>query len=311
MNSTINWDEILEKIETFSRYDLAVSLSIQALGLLGNVLMFVVYNQPSLHKLSVSIYFRCQAVFCACQNLHSLLKYLTSYTFLIDKSEASCKLVYYLLSLITPMSVWMEVVASLDRFLTIVYPTRFEFIRKTRFQRLAVLIILILNMACYLNLLITSHLMNDSICSVKFVDSLSVTDLVTGSAVPFVLMLILSGATLIGVLNAHNRVQHSASRPAHDSHRTRLRDIRFGVTMLVLNLLFFILNLPYHLNNQFDVNPFVDYFHLYVYIMVLNDLYDAYYSLAFYVHLAVNSVVRKESRRLLVKLFNASIRLVS
>lgn len=69
---------------------------INSLGLVGNTLMFVIYSQANLRKLSVSIYFRCVAVICACQNAYYLISLdLWNELAAEESSVILCKLINY------------------------------------------------------------------------------------------------------------------------------------------------------------------------------------------------------------------------
>ena len=115
-------------------------------------------------------------------------------------------------------------------------------------------------------------------------------------------MFVLTIATFIGVIQAHKRVRSITTR--NQSNQTRRRDIKFGITMIVSNLIFFILNFPWYFLYVLRVNPFnaVDNFLGYfIFYTVLNDSIKLYFSTIFFTHLASNSLVRKEFFSLIKK----------
>lgn len=305
--------QLIYKYNAFVRYAVAV------MGLLANTFMFVVYFQPGLRKLSVSIYFRCMALFCALQNLHNLF-IIDDLFALIDNSDLMCKLVSFLLILFSPMAAWFELTAGLDRFVTIVFlPARFKWIEKTCTQCLIVAGVVVYNMAFYSKILFSNYLIEYdtddyayTVCEDSFGDGgLEIVDFANNSAVPFVIMLVTSVATFAGVIRARARIKHVGHNDtainSQQARRRVRRDIRFGVTMLAMNFAFFLFNFPYRLNYVVDwMSQIVgdeDDFAFFVFQVILIDAYDMYYSMNFFVKLAVNSLVRRECVKLVTNVF--------
>ena len=120
MNSTFDYVG-KSKFLQFLIVERKVRHAIQILGLIGNILMFFVYSQKNLRKLSISTYLRCVAVFCACQNIVLLLPlFINSYK-IFNTSLLLCKLMNYFWILFGPLAAWFETIASLDRFITILF----------------------------------------------------------------------------------------------------------------------------------------------------------------------------------------------
>lgn len=313
VNTDTDTIQLIYKYNAFVRYTVAV------VGLLANTCMFVVYFQHGMRKLSVSIYFRCMALVCALQNLHNMF-IIDDLFSLIDNSDLMCKLVNFLLILFSPMCAWFELTAGLDRFLTIVFlPTRFKWIEKTCTQCLVVACVVVYNMAFYSKSLFSNYLIEYdtgdyayTVCEDCFGnDGLEIVDFVNNSAVPFVIMLLTSVATFAGVIRARRRIRHVGQNDTaincQQTRRRVRRDVRFGMTMLAMNLAFFLFNLPFRLNYVVDwMSQIVgseDDFAFFIFQVILIDAYDMYYSMNFFVQLAVNSLVRRECVKLVRNTF--------
>lgn len=284
-----------------------ISLIILVLGLPGNILMFIVYFKKSLRKLPVSIYFRAMALsnlFITINWLKIFYRYRIGYA-LVDTSNSLCKIVSFTIYVSNTISVYCLVVAGWHEFLTIVYPTRFKLIRRSRFPLIVVLIICIYNMAFYFVILIDFELIkghaNNSSgnnrtqsleCDSATSQHIYLADLINSSVMPFLVMLTSTIATLVGVVRSRRRLKKYSQSQQRKQHR----DIKFGITLVVLNLFFLMTNAP---------NPL--YATLYAYRVILTDLATdsvvwfflafinyLFYSIAFYVQLGVNSLVRRD-----------------
>lgn len=275
---------------------------VQSIGIVGNLLMIAVYARGThLSTLSVSAYFQCQAFFCASHNLNNLLVSLVDYSF-VDQSNAACKLIIFYKSIITPISYWFELVASLDRFLSIVFPVKFRFIQKARTQRIVVLAVVLFHIACYSPILFVFKLIKQDnadlgeradvyVCEFTLLDYLNILDFINYTAFPFVAMFLLSVATLVGVLQAHRKMKSAVG----SHNRTSIRDIKFGITILAMNFIFFILNFPFCLYNLTNIDPFANsLYDSWLFYLILENMFNSYYSIIFYTQLVVNNLVRTE-----------------
>lgn len=298
MNNTHKLEEISREIKRILETKKIAELTLHTIGLLGNILMIFVYSRGTkLRKLSVSVYFRCEAFFCACNNVSEITNYFVRLSTVMNQSDLSCQLIGYLTMLLIPMAVWFEVCASWDRFLTIVFPTRFQFIQKKLVQRTVVASTIVLIMSTYSVVFLWNRLeLRQQMCLLMNFNQIRLVDLIMGSLLPFILMVVLSLATLAGVLRAHKRLKSMMV-----INNKRARDVKFGVTMLVVNLVFFVLNFPEHLNLVFNLNPYNDTVRYFVFGCVLVFLYEIYYSIVFYVQLAVNSIVRRDLCELILR----------
>jgi hypothetical protein len=300
------------------------SLVLIPLGLVGNTLMFIVYTtQKRLKRLSVSIYFRIMAII----NLYITLNWIKIFLikqynyYIANQSAFLCKSVYYLIYWTGPMSSWLCVLVSVDSFLKIAFPNRFQNLHKLKNQLIIIALALIYNMAYYFFMLFDfnfkavssqplSHIENnhtntsgsDSSPSkiYKCLPSnellLFWLDLINSALLPFIFRLVLSLFSILVIVKSRQTLMISAETTNADAinKSRRQRDIKFGLTTIFLNLVFFVLNAPnpfYSAVTFFlDINPelanMLD--------MLFLAFYYAYYALIFYLQLIVNNVVREE-----------------
>lgn len=308
MNNQQNLDDYNnEQMIRIERIEETVTRAIQYIGLVSSVVMLAVYSQPRLRKLSVSIYFRCTAMFCIFSTVNNLIMFDHAEE-IFQVSKISVEFMFFLSKFFFPFSAWLEVLASLDRFLTILFPFQFKFMQKTWFQLVLIVTLVVYNIPFYLY-----HIIGDTYLHVitgipenwqghrKIVYIIFISDLLNNSLIPFGIMLLTSMATFVGVLRAHRRIK-SSSRRKDASHRKLIKDVKFGVTMIVLNVLFFICIGLDRLRFLVNINPFdreSQQMANFLFGFILTRLADEYFLLNFYIQLTVNSVVRNE----LVKIF--------
>ena len=109
---------------TIARYlDLYVSPIIVVLGTIGNILSFIVYNQPKQRVKPLSIYIRSLAVADTC----ALAFYTTeciNRLFVIVESYVRCKATAYIKHFLFNICEYIIVSISVSHFLAVVYPMR-------------------------------------------------------------------------------------------------------------------------------------------------------------------------------------------
>ena len=298
-----------------------ISLMCVFFGLIGNVLMFVVFSKRRLQKLSISIYFQSMALvnlYITINWIKQYLNYVENY-YLVNQSEFLCKAIYFTIYVAGPTSAWIQVAAGIDRFLiTIVSPTsKFKLIQKRSFQIAIVLLIVVYNSGYYFYMLFDFNLVltivnnsnNDSSdysvswsCIENDSRSIYIMDLLNNTLLPFVIMIGFTSATIYGVLKARRR----ANKSSEQARRVRMRDIKFAVTLIVLNLVFLILNAPNPILSLIADYSNIDednsdiFYRLEIWGIFS---YYFYYMSIFYFQLAVNSLVRKQFFEILVSVW--------
>ena len=130
------------------------------IGLIGNILSIIVFSRQVFARTIFSTYFRIMALFDLLTLILRIDYFLTSFEInsLSRLSNISCKIVMFFIYLLPCLSLWTLVLISLDRFVSIVIPTRFLFRKKQIYQLLAILIISIYNILLCFPIIFTSNI---------------------------------------------------------------------------------------------------------------------------------------------------------
>lgn len=298
------------------------SLIIVPLGLIGNLLMFTIYSQPSLSKLPVSINYRVISIV----NIYITLNWIRIFSIFQynfywgNRSTFWCKIVTFSVYTAGPISVWCMVAASVDNFISIVYPKRFAFTRHRSYALLVVSFIIIYNILFYAQMLVSFDLravnsssgnMSALVCYSPLENMTNIMDLINTSLVPFTIMITFSILTFVGVLKSRARMLKSSSAAQTGTvvfSRSHSRDIKFGVTLITLNIIFVVFNSPNSFYSSILLkNEIIEINNLQrvlAYLVLL--LYYMFYSLMFYVKTAINTIVRNEVRKICYQAFRLS-----
>lgn len=192
----------------------------------------------------------------------------------------------------------MEVGAGLDRFFTIVYPNRFKFVTKKYFRFIIVALVFIYNFAFYSKVLFEFNLvLNDEFnkieCVNKRIIEMDKMDFLNSTTGPFLIMFVTSVVLLTSICRSRKGARSNASR-------VKTRDLKFGVTLIILNVTFFLLNAPRRLFYFLGLRELFGENIVSVFIvnLVVVSLYDIFYSASFWIQFMVNSLVRKNLLRM-------------
>ena len=165
---------------------------LSAIGIIGNSLVFYILARQRFLKESIFRYFMTSEIVAS-----AILITMWAYSMLvqsnIEVSRIFCKPLTWLLYSFYHFYPWVNVLNSVDRFLTLKYSTKFKITQKLKYQVLALftifLIILLLNIPIYLNVNKTN---NDTICD--FFDKQTgfyfyLFNLIISCIIPFTLMI--------------------------------------------------------------------------------------------------------------------------
>jgi hypothetical protein len=282
-------------------------------GLLGNILSFVVFSRKKFKKTLFSIYFRVLNIADIYTILFALVDFL-KYKLGHDMEKISiffCKTTFYSLFAVSPISGHILAIISIDRFITTRFPNRFTIKNKTSFQIFICFFICLFNLSYYTPMIVfrqfESLSKNDSNSSQESYacnlndDCISYwMDFFNSTVFPFALMIIFTSFTLKLIFNSRAAIRQAAgvrvNKRSNSIQQTtfKIKDIKFAITSITLNLCFLVLNFPV-----------VTYSLLSVYISFDQDLNDFIYvltefffyvnaGLLFYINILVNSIFKKE-----------------
>jgi hypothetical protein len=258
--------------------------------------------------------------FCLLQVIDHFFQF--AFNFYIRKhSNFTCKLFTYMIYAFGPMSAWLLVFVSVERFISISMPSSriATVFKRPSFQFKAFGLIFLFNLLTYSpflvfveNKCVSSEKNNGSTnqtdldskycCDFRDLNSqqiLSLFDAFNSSLVPFFLMLLCSILIIIILFKSRLRLiaKHKAQaqqnslqiqQQQQQQNRNRLkRDIQFALTSIYMNILFVAFNLPIcvalFLRNVTDL--------LY---LIMVDVYYSSYVLNFFIYIAFNSMYRQE-----------------
>lgn len=292
------------------------TLILVPLGLAGNTLMYIIFARKGLKNLSLSIYFRAMAIvnlFITINWAKIFLMYEFDY-YITERATFLCKSINYLIFAAGPISAWIQVATGIDRFLTIIHPNRFKITQKYSFQVAVIAIIFAYNMIFYFHMLFDLDLIydnasNSSSCWSYDSQASNISDFVNTALLPFSVMFASSVATIYGVIASRRRLKKDTDFRKYSPQDCRVfaRDVRFGITIIVLNVIFFVTNAPSPLSNAIAMNNFNSESNsLQILIEISTFSYYSFYCLIFYLQLSVNSLVRRHFLALLGLRFNVA-----
>lgn len=325
MNSST--DNVYDAFNKFQEVVFYGSLILLVLGLPGNILMFIVFSSKNLRKLSVSTYYRAMSIFSLYMTINWIRQFLTwEFNFYLwNVSHIMCK--FGMFSIYTTRGIlsWYLVVIGIDRFIAIAYPIRFKFIITYPFPILAVVILALYNSGIYFYTFFDFKLVDidDDTNSTYFNCDLSsdymtfatnIIDLVNTVLMPFFIMLALSIATIVTIVKSRARMGVFEKKGGvggnGQANRCRHRDARFARTTLVFNMTFFICTSPipiaHFLNDSYPIffssglGNFISFISIFLYYL--------FFSVAFYIQLVANSLVRASFIRIINSMSIKTIR---
>lgn len=287
----------------------SASILVLVLGLIGNLTGLVVFSRRSLSKFPTRNIYRSLALFDTIYLVYRIIGEITTDNgismYLI--SNAWCKILRYFRYSIGPISCWLLVYISIEKFITIQFPN-FKLIKLVKFQNKVIGLIVLFNLIYYIPFFSYSTLIrigsnesNFANKSQKHVEKhqeayncyflelyqkkwLYMMDLINSALLPFFLMFIFSVLLIYTIFKSRLRILRLDS----PLDRKRLRkDIKFAFTSILLNITFIALNLPVCIANLLtDVSEFS--YKALLYLFYLS------FCINFYVLFSFNSIFRKE-----------------
>lgn len=206
-----------------------------ALGLVGNVLTFVVFSRAAFSKSSINIYCRAIALFDSFTIVYVVFTVGTHFvpnsSYSTNKQPISCKIMYFFITTVSPISGWLVVTFSIDQALNVAAsanPNRIisALLNNRRVQLGVVVVVASIHLAAYMIIPIEIEIKNVTVVvttsltatfptctlnSISFFPTLVVVYLVESNLVPFSLMLL----TTVYILRA---LRASARRFDSTSH---------------------------------------------------------------------------------------------
>ena len=226
------------KFSSFEKMDLNkfsstyFALAIIILGAIGNLLGLIVISRKKLAKIGPQITYIALFIF-DCINFVTVFSPYAQFAFNIEITVIStlvCKSIFYVVFAFGPISPMLNVYISIERYISIAFPTKKYFLQKKQIQLAYIIVLACFNLALYVPTGIYLDLTNDynkTVCA--FVNAYwQVTngyiDLTNHVILPSVLMIIFTILIICSIFTSRSRTLSRKSRS-----RTLRRDIRFSI----------------------------------------------------------------------------------
>ena len=268
-------------------YIYLVPILLVLFGVPGNAIGFIVFSRKKLAKFPARNIYRFMAIvdtiYLLSQIAQDTMNYIGFDLRLV--SDITCKLYKFYNFAFAPISFWLLVYISIERFISIRFRS-VKFFQNGKIQFIIIAAITVYNICLYSPMLDYMQIFETNINSTNssqilkrcrlrvpsFSKVISIMDLINAVILPFIFMAITSILLTVTILASRLRILNFSS----EQDRKKLaRDIKVGITCIILNIFFFFLNLPICIANY----------------MLLSDLDEDTYSLViaiFYVNYFIN-----------------------
>lgn len=286
-------------MESIEYLMIILPLSTLILGIIGNVVGFLVFTRKRFYKLSVRNICR----FLAVTDTICLIQIIEDYSTFAPRSfsHISCKILRFFNFSLGPISAWLLVYITIERFISIAFPKKSVLFQKRKYQVSFVVIITAFNTVFYLPVIVFVKLLeNTENISQNLTPSepncdfetyglktvISLLDLANSTLLPFFLMFVNSVLIIYSIFKSRKRMVSKG--PANKANKSLKKDIRFAITTIFLNVIFFILNLP------ICAIGFLSIEFSFLFIQTTVYIYYCNFAVNFYIFFFFNSIFRDE-----------------
>jgi hypothetical protein len=280
------------------------------IGTLCNALAFIIFSRNKFKNSIFSTYFR----YLTLNDTVSLL-FLSLNKFLILKfdlyigeiSDMFCKLIGFSAYGIPAISSWILVIISFDRMINISFTQRFLFRKCVKFQVTTCIGIFLFNLTYYGHLFfselyyttqydnVTNMTTQVVFCSAyETTHILSWSDLFNSTLIPFTLMIITTIITLKSLFKQRSKVKYTSVKSSNQNKISKSKDAKFACTSIALNIMFFLLNLPFCILSLLSLYLTIDDKILDLIKAFISILYYLNFLTVFFVNILFNSLFKTE-----------------
>ena len=270
---------------------------ILSIGLIGNVLTFVIFSRNRFRNNSISTYCRALSLFNSftVSQLVFYIVLLFSQVYIYNYSDAICKIFYYLSIGYGAVPAWILVAFSIDKMLSVRTKSRqIRILKNKRFQWSLVAVIFVINALIYIEIPIFLKRTEISpgyfFCDISlmpYFKAMIILILIQTCLIPFIVMSVTSIITIRLLLKSSASIERAGKI---DSVR-RWRDKKYAVSSLTFNFMFTTLKLPIvvvYIRIAYDYNVDLYFYQCAYFFLFVNASSD------FFVHIATNSLFRRE-----------------
>lgn len=284
-------------MENYIQFSVSSSLftTILFFGIFGNILgLIVFFKRKNLSSIGPLVIYKA-LFFTDIITLVQIVAHFLKFSFSIDVfvfSSFECKILNYIIYLTCSISPYLLVYISIDRLIAIRFTSKRQFIRSLKNQFIFVFLTLIFNSIFYIPsitgidvLYIENQTFICSFTSYDYQNVLTFMDLVNRCFFPFISMSLFSSMLVVFIFKSRRRVLHDRLTT---ENRQLIKDIKFSITSVVLNLFFLFCSMPVNIVT-FIPDFWMDYgFELTAYLFFFT------YAGNFYIFYLTNSIIRKE-----------------
>lgn len=269
-----------------------ITLVVILIGIVGNILAFMVFSRKKFRKNSISVYCRALAIFDSfIVYIAVVLFYFVFYKrFLARQSDSMCKLYFYVTLAFSSIPGWILIAFSVDKILNLRAVS--NTMKRPIIHYSIIVAIVLINLLLYIEVPIFITLVPvdvyGMVCDTKYLwfsDVLNMIFLIEGSVLPFVILCISSLYTVKLLRDSRKQV----ATICRSVDKRKKHEIKFAITSIAFNILFIVLKMPLlicSIIGYLVVNYFVLQF---AYLFFLTN-----YSIGFFIHYASNSLFRSE-----------------
>ena len=277
------------------------------IGLIGNVLAFLVFSRKAFARSSINIYCRGLAISDCFMIAYTIFtvgsQYVTTYS--VNKYTITCKIMYFFLTTISPVSGWILVAFSIDQAICVTNTQRFQFTKRRNFQIGVLVFLAIFHTGAYIGIPILLELKNITVVAYGYnitAQTCALTNIpnmkpilfiyfVESNILPFIIMVLTTAYIIWELRKSTRRLETSFSTKSVNSNSKKSRQKRYALNSVALSLLFITLTCPVVVEVLF---PSGDYVYDTFAYRICSFFFYMNYSCHFFTHLIVNSVFRRE-----------------
>ena len=272
-----------------------------AIGIIGNIFSIIVFSRKTFRNNSISTYCISLSI-CECLSISELITDVIRVVYnvkITDQNDASCKIIFYIITIMNPIQACLLVAFSVDKLLSM---KSVQIIKKKSFQFSIVGGIVLINMLIYIYMPIflrrTEKYPGMYICDIYTMVNYKefvIVNLLESCLLPFVIMSITSTLTIRLLIKSRNSVERINGQVMKER---RSRDRKYALSSITFNITFIVLKLPILV--YYILSAFFSFSDLYTYRISFL-LHFLNLSSSFFVHFATNSLFRREFKILFLR----------
>lgn len=264
-----------------------IEIAVISVGIIGNILSFIVFSRKKFQKNSISTYCRALAVFeCLgiIQLIHDVYRFIDEKTFFYDLSDFNCKIFFYLWMEYMSIPGWILVAFSIDKMLNM-RVSKLNILKSKLFQWSVVAGIVLFCIFSYFALLISLKLepkMGVFLCNLSFLnyyEGFAYVQMTMSCAIPFTIMIMTSIVTIRLFWKSRSFLERNGN-----SFKKR-RITKYAISSIVCNLFFVFFKMSLMM---YPLLPSTDFLYISIFLFIINC------SSTFFIHLVTNSIFRCE-----------------